>query len=79
MLTSFLPGQEEGNVDYVVEGKFGTFVSDSDPQAVSDVVATWLLDEEKLGEMSINAHMRGSDAISESALRWRNLHDEIVL
>ena len=33
MLTSFLPGQEEGSVDYVVEGKFGTFVSDSDPQA----------------------------------------------
>jgi len=85
MLTSFLPGQEEGNVDYVVEGKFGTFVSDSDPQAVSDVVATWLLDEEKLREMSINARMRGRpdaaaeivDAIGESALRWRNEHDEI--
>lgn len=24
MLTSFLPGQEEGNVDYVVEGGFGS-------------------------------------------------------
>ena len=87
MLTSFLPGQEEGNVDYVVEGKFGTFVSDSDPQAVSDVVATWLLDEDKLREMSINARMRGRpdaaaeivDAIGESALRWRNEHDEIVV
>jgi 1,2-diacylglycerol 3-beta-galactosyltransferase len=59
MLTSFLLGQEEGNVDYVAEGKSGTFVSDSDPQGVSDVVATWLLDEEKLREMSINARMRG--------------------
>lgn len=87
MLTSFLPGQEEGNVDYVVEGKFGTFVSDSDPQAVSDVVAAWLLDEEKLREMSINARIRGRpdaaaeivDSIGESALRWRNEHDEIVV
>merc|ERR1719203_837273 len=39
MLTSFLPGQEEGNVDYVIEGDFGAFVSDSDPQGISDVVA----------------------------------------
>ena len=40
MLTIFLPGQEEGNVNYVVEGKFCTFVSDSD----SNVVAGWLMD-----------------------------------
>lgn len=90
MLTSFLPGQEEGNVDYVVEGKFGTFVSDSDPQAISDVVAGWLMDGEKLREMSKNARLRGKpdaaaeivDAIGESALRWKNEQlciDEIVV
>ena len=85
MLTSFLPGQEEGNVDYVVEGKFGTFVSDSDPQAISDVVAGWLMDGEKLREMSNNARMRGKpdaaaeivDAIGESALRWKHGSEEI--
>ncbi|KAL3764659.1 hypothetical protein ACHAW5_000290 [Stephanodiscus triporus] len=85
MLTSFLPGQEEGNVDYVVEGKFGTFVSDSDPQAISDVVAGWLMDGEALREMSNNARMRGKpdaaaeivDAIGESALRWKHGSEEI--
>ncbi|KAL7533519.1 hypothetical protein ACHAXR_005286 [Thalassiosira sp. AJA248-18] len=86
MLTSFLPGQEEGNVDYVIEGKFGTFVSDSDPQGISDVVATWLLDEVKLKELSDNAHKRGApdaaaeivEAIGESALRWKTHHSEEV-
>ena len=85
MLTSFLPGQEEGNVDYVIEGEFGTFVSDSDPQAISDVVAGWLMDGEKLREMSNNARMRGKpdaaaeivDAIGESALRWKHGSEEI--
>ena len=41
----------------VIEAKVKVIVSDSDPQAVSDVVATRLLDEEKLREMSINARM----------------------
>jgi UDP-N-acetylglucosamine:LPS N-acetylglucosamine transferase len=85
MLTSFLPGQEEGNVDYVVEGEFGTFVSDSDPQAISDVVAGWLMDGEKLREMSNSARLRGKpdaaaeivDAIGESALRWKHGSEEI--
>ncbi|KAL9185080.1 hypothetical protein ACHAXT_002857 [Thalassiosira profunda] len=83
MLTSFLPGQEEGNVDYVVDGEFGTFVSDNDPQGISDVVAGWLLDEDKLRELSDNAHKRGApdaaaeivDAIGESALRWKRVDE----
>lgn len=84
MLTSFLPGQEEGNVDYVVEGQFGTFVSDSDAQGISDVVASWLLDEKKLKALSDNAHKRGApdaaaeivEAIGESALRWKHHIEE---
>ena len=83
MLTSFLPGQEEGNVDYVVQNEFGTFVSDSDPQGISDVVASWLTDEEKLKHLSANAHKCGApdaaaeivQAIGESALRWKNIND----
>lgn len=84
MLTSFLPGQEEGNVDYVIEGDFGTFCSDSDPQGISDVVASWLLDEGKLKELSDNAHKRGTpdaaaeivEAIGESALRWKKVDED---
>jgi UDP-N-acetylglucosamine 2-epimerase len=83
MLTSFLPGQEEGNVDYVVQNEFGTFVSDSDPQGISDVVANWLTDEQKLKHLSANAHKCGApdaaaeivNAIGESALRWKNIND----
>eukprot|EP00986_Skeletonema_menzelii_P001997 scaffold547_cov143-Skeletonema_menzelii.AAC.19 len=83
MLTSFLPGQEEGNVDYVVQGEFGTFVSDSDPQGISDVVASWLTDEQKLKHLSANAKKCGApdaaaeivEAIGESALRWKNIND----
>ncbi len=83
MLTSFLPGQEEGNVDYVVQNEFGTFVSDSDPQGISDVVASWLTDEQKLKHLSANAKKCGApdaakeivEAIGESALRWKNIND----
>ena len=39
MLTSFLPGQEEGNVDFVVDNEFGAFVSDSDPTGIAEQVA----------------------------------------
>jgi len=83
MLTSFLPGQEEGNVDFVVKGPFGTFVSDADPQGISDVVAEWLLDEEMLKELSDNARKKGApyaaaeiaQAIGESALRWKEINE----
>eukprot|EP00581_Thalassiosira_minuscula_P009578 CAMPEP_0183703336 /NCGR_PEP_ID=MMETSP0737-20130205/1108_1 /TAXON_ID=385413 /ORGANISM="Thalassiosira miniscula, Strain CCMP1093" /LENGTH=686 /DNA_ID=CAMNT_0025930065 /DNA_START=141 /DNA_END=2201 /DNA_ORIENTATION=- len=83
MLTSFLPGQEEGNVDYVIKGEFGTFVSDADPQGISDVVAGWLLNEEKLKRLSDNAQKRGApdaaaeivEAIGESALRWKKIDE----
>jgi 1,2-diacylglycerol 3-beta-galactosyltransferase len=84
MLTSFLPGQEEGNVDYVVDGGFGSFISDSDPQSVSEEVASWLMDEEKLKKLSENAYKRGApdaaaeivSAIGESALRWKKINEE---
>mmetsp|Transcript_22002 Transcript_22002/g.46070 ORF Transcript_22002/g.46070 Transcript_22002/m.46070 type:complete len:774 (+) Transcript_22002:484-2805(+) len=84
MLTSFLPGQEEGNVDYVVDGGFGSFVSDADPHGIADEVVSWLLDERKLKELSENAFKRGApdaaaeivEAIGESALRWKKINEE---
>ena len=89
MLTSFLPGQEEGNVDYVVEGGFGTFISDGDAHGIAETVADWLLDDEqggKLERLSENAKGRGApdaakeivEAIGESALRWKKINESVV-
>eukprot|EP00978_Attheya_sp_CCMP212_P045622 scaffold353744_cov59-Attheya_sp.AAC.1 len=83
MLTSFLPGQEEGNVDYVVDGKFGAFCSDVDPTGIADEVASWLLDEQKLTELSNAAKAKGAPyaardivkAIGDSTLKWRDIND----
>ena len=83
MLTSFLPGQEEGNVDFVVEGGFGNYISDSDPNGIAEEVTSWLLDNDKLKGLSDNAHKRGApdaaaeivDAIGESALRWKKSNE----
>jgi 1,2-diacylglycerol 3-beta-galactosyltransferase len=84
MLTSFLPGQEEGNVDYVVDGGFGSFISDHDAHGISEEVASWLLDEEKLKTLSENAKKSGApdaaaqivNVIGESALRWKKINEE---
>jgi UDP-N-acetylglucosamine:LPS N-acetylglucosamine transferase len=83
MLTSFLPGQEEGNVDYVVEGGFGAFCQDSDPQAVAEEVTLWLNDNQKLEEMSMAAKRCGAPnaardivkQIGDSTLKWRELNE----
>jgi len=83
MLTSFLPGQEEGNVDYVVDGGFGSFCQDTDTQAVAEEVALWLNDEEKLKEMSEAAKKAGHPyaardivkQIGDSTLKWKSLND----
>jgi UDP-N-acetylglucosamine:LPS N-acetylglucosamine transferase len=83
MLTSFLPGQEEGNVDYVVEGGFGAYCQDTDPQAIAEEVALWLNDDEKLAAMSKAAKSLGAPnaardivkQIGDSTLKWRELNE----
>lgn len=83
MLTSFLPGQEEGNVDYVVEGGFGAYCSDSDPIGVAEEVCMWLTDDSKLQALSRAAKAKGAPyaardiakAIGESTLRWKELNE----
>ena len=82
MLTSFLPGQEEGNVDFVVENGFGAFVSDSDPMGVAEVVASWLLDDKKMKELSQAASACGAPnaaaeivkSIGDETLQWREIN-----
>mmetsp|Transcript_26769 Transcript_26769/g.41175 ORF Transcript_26769/g.41175 Transcript_26769/m.41175 type:complete len:298 (+) Transcript_26769:1122-2015(+) len=83
MLTSFLPGQEEGNVDYVVEGGFGTFCEDTDPQAIAEEIADWLSNDEKMMAMCEAAKKFGApyaardivQMIGDSTLKWRE-HNE---
>ena len=83
MLTSFLPGQEEGNVDFVVDGGFGAFCKDTDTLAIAEEVALWLNDELKLKEMSDAAKKLGRphaardivQQIGDSTLKWKSLND----
>lgn len=58
MLTSFLPGQEEGNVDFVIDGGFGEFCEDPNQMAIK--VSEWLLDERKWSELSWSAQKKGN-------------------
>mmetsp|Transcript_13077 Transcript_13077/g.32037 ORF Transcript_13077/g.32037 Transcript_13077/m.32037 type:complete len:567 (-) Transcript_13077:74-1774(-) len=53
MLSSYLPGQERGNVDYVVQGGFGAF--SRKPDAIARTVSSWLQDKDLLGRMSERA------------------------
>jgi UDP-N-acetylglucosamine:LPS N-acetylglucosamine transferase len=84
LLTSFLPGQEEGNVNYVVDGGFGAYCPDSDPIGMSEELCMWLKDEAKMTVLSKAAHRFGAPyaardiakSIGESTLKWIELNDE---
>lgn len=49
MLSSYLPGQEEGNVPFVQEAGFGTY--SGNPITIADTVSTWLSSPEMLSTM----------------------------
>lgn len=84
MLTSFLPGQEEGNVDFVINGGFGAYVNDSDPIAVAEEICMWLTDDKKRSELSRAAKEKGKPyaardivkQIGDSTLKWREINEE---
>lgn len=67
MLTSFLPGQEEGNIDFVVEGKFGSFCSNYFMMA--DEISSWLRDRDKLRELSAAARRKGTPNAAADIVR----------
>ena len=50
LLSGFLPGQESGNVGFVVDGGFGAY--SPDPLEIANTVTSWLEDPQKLAEMS---------------------------
>ena len=58
MLTSFLPGQEAGNVNYVVDNGFGEF--HREPQQIAQHVAAWCQSPEKLADLSHHARAAGN-------------------
>lgn len=58
MLSSFLPGQEAGNVPFVVDNGFGEY--SSDPKKIATTVRGWIQDPQKLDGMASAA--RGAAA-----------------
>jgi len=58
MLSGFLPGQEEGNVPYVINNGYGDF--SRDPKKISTKVTEWLADEEAVSKMSLAASTIGA-------------------
>lgn len=83
LLTSYLPGQEEGNIDFVVENKFGSFCSDKDPNGIAEELCMWLTDEEKIKSLSDAAKKVGAPNaardiakdIGDRALKWREINE----
>jgi 1,2-diacylglycerol 3-beta-galactosyltransferase len=57
MLTSFLPGQEAGNVDYVLDNEFGAY--NQDPLCIAEEVTSWLQHPEQYARLSKNSHAAG--------------------
>jgi 1,2-diacylglycerol 3-beta-galactosyltransferase len=58
VLSGFIPGQEEGNISYVVDGGVGEFTTD--PAAIAGVVARWFGPERsRLQAMSAKARSLG--------------------
>lgn len=53
MLSSFLPGQEEGNVPFVEHAGFGTY--EGEPARIAATVSGWLASPAKLRELKVAA------------------------
>jgi 1,2-diacylglycerol 3-beta-galactosyltransferase len=66
-LNSFLPGQEAGNVDVVLEGGFGEF--SKKPSKIADIVASWLQDDELLSRMSKAAMEAGNPYAADEIVK----------
>lgn len=50
MLSGYLPGQETGNVNFVVDNQFGAY--NSEPKEIANTVVGWMSDPQLLKEMS---------------------------
>eukprot|EP00183_Erythrolobus_madagascarensis_P003284 CAMPEP_0185851224 /NCGR_PEP_ID=MMETSP1354-20130828/7877_1 /TAXON_ID=708628 /ORGANISM="Erythrolobus madagascarensis, Strain CCMP3276" /LENGTH=484 /DNA_ID=CAMNT_0028552163 /DNA_START=86 /DNA_END=1540 /DNA_ORIENTATION=- len=83
ILSSFLPGQEEGNMRFVVDQDIG-FYSDK-PEEIAETVVEWLGDPEQLAVRRSRALEYGrphatleivSDIWKQSEERWREIEEK---
>ncbi|GFH48776.1 hypothetical protein CTEN210_05252 [Chaetoceros tenuissimus] len=58
MITSFLPGQEAGNVDIVLDGGFGAF--QKNPIKIASILSDWLTNDSLIDEMSKKSEAAGN-------------------
>jgi 1,2-diacylglycerol 3-beta-galactosyltransferase len=79
---SFLPGQEAGNVDVVLESGFGEY--QKRPSEIASVVGSWLEDPDLLNSLSRAAMKAGNPYaadeivadIGQQAIAWMNLNEK---
>lgn len=79
---SFLPGQEAGNVDVVLESGYGDYCED--PSEIASEVGYWLQDQDLLKSMSLAAttagHPYAADEIvsdiGSQTVAWMNLNEK---
>ncbi len=79
---SFLPGQEAGNVDVVLERGFGEF--NKKPSMIGEIVTSWLQDKSLLESMSQKAMEAGNpyaadeivEDIGRQTVAWMNLNEK---
>lgn len=77
MITSFLPGQEAGNVDIVLDGEFGAF--SQKPRKIAKAVTEWVQDESMLDELSRNSARVGNPhAASNIVLDIGRITEEVM-
>mmetsp|Transcript_17480 Transcript_17480/g.43609 ORF Transcript_17480/g.43609 Transcript_17480/m.43609 type:complete len:523 (+) Transcript_17480:203-1771(+) len=82
MMTSFLPGQEAGNVDVVLESRFGEY--NKKPARIGEIVTSWLQDKALLQSMSQAAMVAGNpyaadeivEDIGRQTVAWMNLNEK---
>jgi len=82
MMTSFLPGQEAGNVDVVLESNFGEY--QDRPSMIAERITSWLQDGPLLQAMSQAAMVAGNpyaadeivEDIGRQTVAWMNLNEK---
>jgi 1,2-diacylglycerol 3-beta-galactosyltransferase len=67
LMTSFLPGQEAGNVDFVLENGFGDYCDD--PVEIAEEVSGWLQNPQTLVQLSEKAQAVGRPDAAEEIVR----------
>jgi 1,2-diacylglycerol 3-beta-galactosyltransferase len=79
---SFLPGQEAGNVDVVLESGFGNYCED--PPEIATEVGEWLQDSSLMNSMSLAATKAGNPYaadeivtdIGSQTVAWMKLNEK---